>query len=320
MAFSQFPAPAAGGAASSSFAATLSAMSTVFEHEQAFESGVYTVNITPSTTQAKLTFVSATTQITTQTTLLGTVSFNLSTPATAVYIFGITGGTIGAVVNVEKTADALTSSDIGNGTLDTVSTTSTYNHTGALGVLVIGGGAGGQRGGSTNGGNGGRAGFINGDVVVTNAATTITVGAAGVGQTPNAAAILPTNSSFGNLVTCTAASNIFTNGNGATALTGDNHDRTAGNVSGVFKSWNTNSTTGGGGSGGGSNQLNHNLGGGAGSGIGTGSFHPGPMNSSPTAATGFGAGGCGASGGNGNELARFTSGGTGGVVYVLRGF
>jgi hypothetical protein len=327
MAISVFPAPAAAsGSSATTFAATLTQLGTIYEHEQSFSTGVYTVTVTPSTTNARLTFVSGSTIITSQDTTSGSVSFNLATAATGVFIVGQTTGTVGAVVQIEKTADPLTSDDIGNGTLDTINVTSTYNQTGLLGVLVIGGGAGGARGYVVNpslnygqGGAGGRAGFINGGMVVTNGPTSVTVGAKGTGETRAAAGTAPGNSSFGNLIVANAASTLFANASGGpgTADTGSGNAGPSGGTSGVFFSWNGNGTTGGGGGGGG--QYN-NAGIGGGSGIGTGG-NSGSNGARGNDGTGKGSGGGGGRGRRSNDDISMDAGsGADGVVYVLRGF
>jgi hypothetical protein len=317
MAISVFPVPAAGGSSSSAFAMTLSSLGTCFEADVALDTGIYTVSVSPTTTNVQIVIASDSSIISTHTTTSGTVAFNLATAATKVFITGSTSGTAGAVVTITKTADSLTPDDIGNGTLDTINSSGQYNQTGLLGVLVYGGGAGGDMGPVSNweaaGGAGGRAGFINGGVVFTNQATAVTVGAAGIAANFNVAASSPGNSSFGNLVVANSASNVFVNGNGAP---GQRYGSTPGNASGIFPSFNGNSTTGGGGGG-----LNVNSGNtgtaGAGSGIGTGG-------------TGGGGNATGkASGGGGGMVAGFGDntnpkllGGDGapGVVYVMRGF
>jgi hypothetical protein len=318
MAIQVFPAPAAAQTFPP-IAIELTAMTTIYKTVQNFIPGIYSVNVAPATTNVRLQFATNDTIITTQTTSSGTISFTLTTAATVVYAAGITGGTPGAVVNIEKTADALTSTDIGNGTLDTINTTSTYNQTGLLGILVLGGGAGGNRSGGPNnaGGNGGRAGYINGDMLFVNNATTVTIGAGGIGQTANAAAIAPTNSSFGNLVTANTDSSTYPTGNGGGGgvLTGEAGGN--GQPSITFPSWNGNSTTGGGSGGNGVNNNETRTGGG--SGIGTGGSSGATANSTPVAATGKAAGGWGARAGSG-DIRNLGGDGTNGVVYVLRGF
>jgi hypothetical protein len=322
MAISVFPVPsAASGSSATTFAATLAALGTVYDHTQSFSTGVYTVTVTPSTTNARLTFVTGDTIITTQETTSGTVSFNLSTEADGVFIVGQTTGTAGAVVQIEKTADPLTSDNIGNGTLDTINSTSTYNQTGLLAVLVVGGGAGGSKVTPNYvccqpGGAGGRAGFINGGMVVTNGPTSVTVGAKGVAEKVGVAGSEPGNSSFGNLITATSANILFANGNGGAGQYGTG---SAGNSSGAFGTWNGSSTTGGGGGGNGQNNSTPSAGGG--SGIGTGGA--GAAGTNATAGTGKGSGGGGGKhfqNYNSNDTRQYGADGADGVVYVMRGF
>lgn len=320
MSISIFPEPDTGAAAADAFAATLPTMRTVFEQEQIFEPGVYTISVNPTSTNVRCTFASGSAIVTTQNTTSGTVSFNLTTQATTVFILGLIGGSADAVVTIQKTADSLVSTDIGNGTLDTINTTGTYNQTGLLGVLVL---SGGQQGvsaaSSTNndpGQSGGRAGFINSAMVYTSGATTVTIGAGGVASLN--APVEPTDSSFGNLVTATSASNIFPNGNGGAGSGGSTPGN--GNASGFFPSFKGNETTGGGG--GSSKGSYGEFGTGAGSGIGTGGNGSPAANSSGIRAgsgTGKASGGGGGKSGS-NNTARLAGDGGPGVVYVLRGF
>jgi hypothetical protein len=317
MAISVFPAPVAPSS-SNAFAATIPALATTYEHIANFPAGIYTISVSPTSTNAKVTFVSNSAMLTSVSTTAGTVAAQLNTPATRVYITTRTGGSAGAVVTVAKTADALTPDDIGNGTLDTINTTGNYNQTGVLGVLVLGGGEGGRYGSFTGGagGAGGRAGFINGDVVVTNTSTLVTIGAGGIGQTSTTInSFTPTNSSFGNLVTATSANNTdFPNGNGGAGSVSSN---LPGNASGVFVSWNGNSTTGGGGGGNGPGHAEAAAGGG--SGIGTGGQGGGLSNVGN--GSGKASGGGGGKGANtGGAPARVGGNGADGVVYILRGF
>lgn len=337
MAFSQFPAPAAaGGGGVSAFAVGIPALNTTFEHIQNFEAGVYSISIAPTSTNAALTFINATSLLNNVTTTSGIVSFTMASPATRVYITLAAGGTAGAIVTINKTANPLSPDDIGNGTVDTINATSTYNQTGLLGVLLIGGGAAGERG-PTGGQNdyvsrpGGRAGFINAGFVQTTSPTTITVGAKGIAATSNNTNIVaPTNSSFGNLLTATANNNVFTNGNGGGGGQSNNVPAAGGNASTIFLSWgNANSTTGGGGGGG--HRSGSAPGAGAGSGIGTGGtgargfggYQSFVANQAATSATGKGAGGgggCYVRNAQPNDVGRFGGDGSDGVVFIVRGF
>jgi hypothetical protein len=337
MAISVFPAPAAsGGGGVSAFAAAIPALSTTYEHIQNFEAGVYSVAVAPTSTNAALSFVNATGLLNNVATTSGIVSFTMASPATRVFITLAPGGTPGAIVTINKTANPLSPDDVGNGTVDTINATGTYNQTGLLGVLLIGGGAAGERGlgpneGVYQGQPGGRAGFINAGFVVANAPTTVTVGAKGVAaNTNNESIVPPTNSSFGNLLTTNAASNIFTNGNGGGSSGDSNNPGNPGNASSIFLSWgNGNSTTGGGGAAGSRRGSGSGAGGGSGIGTGgtgasgTGNYTNFRANVAATNATGKGAGGgggCYATNGSPNDVGRFGSDGSDGVVYVVRGF
>lgn len=340
MSISIFPEPVAdGGATDTSFAATIPATQTTYEQVGDFSAGVYSISIDPTSTNAQLTFTDDTSVIATTTTTSGVVSLQLSSPATAVYITTLAGGTANAIVSITKTAAILTPDDIGNGTLDTINTTGTYNQTGLLSVLAFGGGAAGPKGGIGGGGEGaGGAGGASGQIVYgfvyNTGATTVTVGAKGTAAVSNNTNIVaPTLSSFGNLLT--AANNFFyvsgAGAAGAYSFQGSPNGGGAGSASRTFPSFNSTSTTGGGGGGAGS-AGNQSGGVGGGSGIGTGgtgapSAGGSATNSNPstagTAATGKAAGGGGGAGtGNNHPSAngRFGGDGSDGVVYILRGF
>ena len=331
MAFSQFPAPAAGGAEVAAFAAELSAKNVTFIQDQAFEVGSYSVNCSPTSTDVTVVFTDATSVLTTQVTATGTISFTLASPATKVLITAKDTATIfPTIVSIEKTANPLTSTDIGNGTLDTINATGTYNQTGLLSVLAIGGGSFGLSSASTNVGSaGGAAGNMAFGTVFTNTATTVTVGAKGVARnTVDGSDTAATNSSFGNLIETNTTSTFITRGAAGNGTGGSGN---AGNASQTFASFNTTATTGGGGAGGGPNAPSAG-GNGAGSGIGTGGSGGGGsangssnyIGTSPgNNATGKGAGGGGGPGkGNNVNATENNLGGDGsdGVVYVLRGF
>lgn len=336
MGIQTIPAPAAAGGGDAAFASTLTAMSTTYEHVQAFEAGIYDVEVVPSTTQVGIMLVDATSLLVNTSTTSGIVSVQLNTPATRLYVTGLEGGTAGAIVKMTKVAEILSPDDIGNGTLDTINATGTYNQTGRLAVLAFGGGSAGTKGGAgyDAGGVGGASGGVALGVVYTNTATTVTVGAKGVAATSNNTNIVaPNQSSFGNLLTSSTNSFFWTSGAGTQS--GGNSGGGNGNASRIFSSFNGNSTTGGGASGGKVQNYGNATGGGSsggGSGIGTGG-KPGAMpggngaNVNPTtagtAATGKAAGGGGGNStgnNNPNAVGRFGTDGSDGVVYVLRGW
>lgn len=328
MSISVFPAPTAA-ASSNAFAAELAAKNTTYEHINNFEPGVYTVTCAPTSSNVSVSFVNATSVLSNVSTTSGTVSITLTSTATKVYLTLFnSASTLPTIVTITKTASILTPDDIGNGTLDTINATGTYNQTGTLAVLAIGGGMHGTLGNASNyrGEDGGRAGFINGGVVVTNTATTVTVGAKGVARnSANGSDVAATNSSFGNLITTNAASNAWVNGNGGAGGYANNVQPTVGNASQAFFSWNGNSTTGGGG-GGSSIQITNTFRAGGGSGIGTGGTGGGNTGGNAATTAGTDATGKGAGGGGGggtrdaNATGRLAGDGSDGVIYVLRGF
>jgi hypothetical protein len=342
MAIEIFPVPAAAsGASDTAFAAVIPALQTTYEHDNEFTAGIYDIEIVPTSTNAKLTFVDASSILLVTNTTNGIVTIQLNSLATKVFITTLAGGTVDAVVKINKTAGILFPEDIGSGTLDTITTTSTYNHTGLLSVLAFGGGAAGQKGnaGEATAVSGGHAGGVAFGMVYTNSPTSITVGAAGLAANSNNTNLsLPGTSSFGNLLT-SSTNDFFWAGNGGNPGS-QNSSATAGSASRAFLSFNGNSTTGGGGGGNCRGQNGNFFAGstsGAGSGIGTGGA------SAPTGATAGtggastdhnpstrGASGTGYASGGGagimvgnsfpNAAGRFGGDGAPGVVYVLRGF
>jgi hypothetical protein len=327
MGISIIPAPA-GGATESAFAATLPDVARTYEHIQGFTPGVYSVSVSPTSTNCQVVFVSATATVATVTTTSGVAAIQLSSAATKCYITTVTGGSANAIVTIAKTAAILTPDDIGNGTLDTINATGTYNQTGLLSVLAFGGGSAGGAGGIGYGGGGagGAIGGIGLGVVYNNAPVTVTVGAGGVAATSNNTNIVaPNQSSFGNLLT-SATSGLFYN----TGVV-NNGD---GQASRTFVSFNGNSTTGGGGSGGyvtgngnftGGSRVGGGSGIGTGGSVGSGGGNGANLNPTTRGTAGTGkasGGGAGNSTGNNNPNAagRFGGDGAPGVVYVLRGW
>lgn len=334
MAISVFPVPAAGGAEDIAFASTIPAVMTTYEHDVELATGIYDVSISNST-NAHLVFLDASGVILTATTSGFIATVKLNSDVTKLFITTITGGAANALVKITRTAGIILPDDIGNGTLDTINTTSTYNQTGYLSILAFGGGAAGGKGGITysNGGAGGASGEICFGTVVSNTAQTVTVGAKGTAATSNNTNIVaPTKSSFGNLLTET--NNFFYvagAGLGYDEGQGGTDSNRFGSASRLYPQFNGNSTTGGGGGGRG-NRSTEAGGTGGGSGIGTGGTGaPGggnlAANGNPTvkgtAGTGKASGGGGGAGtgtNNPNAAGRFGGDGADGVVYILRGF
>lgn len=318
-----YPAPQPEGE-ESAYALTVPTVGVIYRSLGNFGAGVYEISVAPTSTNAQIQFASGSSILATLTTSSGIVTGQISSDATQVYVRTLNGGSSNVVVTIKKSAASLSPLNVGNGTLDTINTTQTYNQTGFLSVLVISGGAAGTRGlsignGQAGGGAGGRAGFINGGVVYTNTATTVTIGAKGTAATTTTSnSTSPTNSSFGNLITAAESSATWVNANNS------------GSTSGAFPSFVTagTSTTGSGGDGAGIFANYRPRGTAGGSGIGTGGLGGGPTNgygSNSTnpgqAGTGKGSGGGGGGGNTGALSANNLAGdGTDGVVYILRGW
>jgi len=271
-----------------------------YKPTQAFSSGVYTMTTSPNTSQATATFYDGTSIIYEATTSSGTVTFNLATAATGVYLSS--DSLTNVVVSISLTANSLPGTSL-SGTLDTITNTSTYNQTGQLYVVAYGGGGSGGCGSNNdgNGGGGGAGGNLAGKIVYTNEATSVTIGSGGVATNAQANGIAGGTTNFGNLVSATGG------GPGGTRTNSLNQPAITANHPSVQSG-----TNGGGGSGSG----NYGTGNGTGSGVGTGG-NGGNGNGAGNAGTGYGAGG----GGGGRANPGGNSGaGTAGVVYVLRGF
>jgi hypothetical protein len=309
-----------------------------------FPTGVYTITTFPTTSQATVSFNNPDGSNFVTTTVSGTVTVNVSFDSTNTYIYTDTGTNI--VVTINNTAQSLSGVSL-SGTLDTVTTTSTYNQTGKLLVVAIAGGGGGGSGGATTasgwtndeygGGNGGRSGTwaIFGPGFV-NTSQTVTIGAGGAKQPALTGAPTGTQegsqggtTSFGNLAVANNANVNLNVGQGG--FTPPQSSNTSGPTASVPLYRNiSNGTTGGGGFGaqsgsGGSDNTQGGYGGrgpaaGAGSGIGTGGTGAANFNVAATAPTGFGSGGGGGYGRTSRYNGSAGTDGRPGVVYVLRGF
>jgi hypothetical protein len=298
-----------------------------------FDAAVYTITTSPTSSQATVIFQGASTLPST-TTVSGAITYNLSVAATGAYIYIDTGTDI--VVTINKVAAALSGAEM-SGTLDTITSTGTYNQTGLLYVLAVGGGSGG--GGSYSGaswsygGGGGAASVPVGGMVYVNAPTSVTIGAQGLGAASYASeGNAGGTTNFGNLFSSTGGVAVGYAGNGAGGggrsggQPGEN-SQGAGNATAISHPTVINGSNGGGGAGYTSSGNGVNVGGsGAGSGIGTGGTGGGYSGNAMTvgsAATGYGAGG---GGGGSKGYTPSPYGGVGGghgspgVVYVLRGF
>ena len=306
MASTIYPVVSAGG---TTFAITAAAINTQYKVIQSLSAGIYTVSVSPTSVVAKVDFWNASGLIISVSTSSGSVSANLASAATY-YVVAIDSNA-GATVTVAFVAAALSGTTI-SGTLDTITTSSTYNQTGNAYVLLYGGGSGGS--GSANAGvgaaGGGAGSFaVSGFILTT--PISITIGTAGNGGAIGASGNSGGSTTFGSLLTATggtAGGSFSGNGAFSSATPG------SGNAQSIFYVQSIKSGSNGGGGGGVGNNIN-DAGVGGGSGVGTGGTGAN-SGASATVANGYGAGG---GGGSGNPQ-RAGAAGSPGVVYVLRGF
>ena len=265
--------------------------------------GIYQITTYPTSYKAYVQFLDASKNVILQTeTVSGTVSVNLGT--TAKYMVFWTNDGANVLMGITQTGNNGIFTGV-SGTLDTITTTSTYTQTGELLVMVVGGGGGGVGGMQYTGGGGGGGG-VNGAYVKTTTPTSITIGAGGAGTetTQNNGGLSGGTTSFGNFVSATGGggASYSSGGGGGSPFggRGGGYDQSDGSAcSNLFTSIKT-GTTGGGGRGEGGQ-------GGGDSGIGKGG-------SSNATGTGYGSGG---GGGNYNNI-NGGKAGTNGVCYVLR--
>lgn len=317
------------GSSASSIAQTFTAASNLYRYKSTVDLavGTYTVSCVNST-NATIEFYNGSTLITSATTSSGTVVVNLATAATNIAYFVNTGSDV--IISLQLTGIALTTAS--SGTVDIITTTSTYNQTGLVYYCVVGGGGGGGNGSAQQGGGGASGGIASGRVTL-NTSTSIEIGAAGNGGTGNTNQISASGTVFGgsgNAGGSTVFGNIVTvnGGNGGSGGSSNNWNGTrsaAGGTGGTpgggrgagFASVNSTynalasdastysfvvSGTTGGGAGGDQNSY-------AGSGIGTGGARG---NENGSAGSGYGSGGGGGQNGTGGN-------GAPGVVYIIRG-
>lgn len=322
MTISVFPVASTSAASPTAKTFTAAAAYTTYEINETFLSGGYTITTSPSTAQVNVLFVGASSVLADVTTSSGSVSTSITENAVALYIRD-TSGASNTVVTITYTSTIVSGSSI-SGTLDTITSTQTYNQTGQLYVLAFGGGGGGSSGsyfGGPSGGSGGGAGFITGKIVFANTATSVTIGAGGNGGNGSnniggGAGGAGGTTSFGNLVTAAGANGgSFVNygghagGNGSVAGGASNQNGTPGSglvSTQTFVSFGN--QTVGSGAGGSAN-------GGANGGVG----NIGSGGNSATGANGNSANGY-ASGGGGGSGTQNGGAGTAGILYVLRGF
>jgi hypothetical protein len=295
MTISVFPIPTT--VTDNAITATIPANLRQYKAIRNVDPGIYTISCT-SATIATVTFVTGTSSVE-GITSSGSVQVNLSTAASEIY-YSINTGT-NVLVTITKVAAAINTGEITGGTLDTVTTTSTYNETGKLYVVCVGGGAAGAFTNNISSYGtlpGGQGGSVTTKLVYVNNATSITIGAAGTTGGVGAG-----TTSFGNLVSATGGSGGAGEAinNGLSVKSGNNGAGGAGKTSS------------------GANP-------GFGSGIGTGGAGAtantsNALTTNGQPGTGYGAGGGGSlTSGNVAFGPNSAGNGTAGVVYVLRGF
>lgn len=313
MAISVFPIAETGGLQAYSVATTTANIQKSVTID--LDPGIYQVSVSPTSSIGIIQFFNGSTYIGQTTTVSGIINYNLATAANRIMV---QSNAVDDVVTISLAANLVVSNTI-SGTLDTISTSGTYSQTGLLWVLALGGGGGG--GGGKNGyqaaSSGGSSGVMSMFYGNVNSSTSVTIGTGGNGSAPNTGGLAGTSTSFGTY---------------AVAKGGDGGGLPNGTPGGVAAGTNTatvvvesvgaratqnhpyravkDGTTGGGG------QPFPASGGGGGSGIGTGGGNSG---NNGLNATGFAAGGGGAGTSNGHNPGNGGNG-TGGVVYVLRGF
>lgn len=294
---------------------------TKYEIVKTINPGIYTMTTFPTTSVARISgFNEDNTVFSEQYTTSGTVSINFSKKVINPHI-SIDNGT-NSLVTLTYVSALLSGTSI-IGTLDTITTTGTYNQTGKLYVLCIGGGGGGGAAGTNGEGrSGGGGGPQVSKFVYTNTPTSVTIGAGGNGSsTKNVGGSTGGDSLFGNLVG--TGSGGGAGGGGAPDGAGRGTDNIGGTrgENGYAIAAQTKSITilTNGGGGGGNNPSNNTRTNGGGSGIGTGG-QGGIPNAAGLTGTGYGAGGGGGCGTTGPNTSHSGGAGTAGVVYVLRGF
>lgn len=307
---------------------TATAANTYYQSSISLDPGIYRITCISSTRADLFFYSSSGTYIGTTNTSSGTVDYNLASAAATIGYTVDTGSNI--LINITLVGNAFSGSV--SGTLDTITSTSTYNTTGKLFVIAVGGGGGGGYS-ATNSSDwsacGGASGGLHSGYVVTNSATSVTIGAAGNAVTD----------SNGNAGGTTTFGSYFTanGGGGGIKYNGANVTVSGGtpggadvNVQGAVTSgtsWSAypatpyrfikDGSTGTGGSG--AWQYKNGGEAGAGSGIGTGGSG-GNTSQRGQNANGYGAGGGGGSPRSGNSTYAQGGNGSPGVVYVLRGF
>lgn len=144
--------------------------------------GVYVITCVSSTIST-LELWSDNTYVTTVSTSSGTVTLNLASAVNKIRFWINTGTNVS--IGIQKTGSTLVSA-AASGTVEVITSNTTYTNTGwAYVVLVGGGGAGGSGYSGNYGGGGGGSGGLNYGFVYLTGNLAVTIGASGVGSPAN---------------------------------------------------------------------------------------------------------------------------------------
>lgn len=334
MAIQLFPEPTTS-ASEDGFSYTLSTALKQYKLTQTFAPGIYRISTSPAY-DVLVEFLLGDNTLVSTTTSSGTINFNLASSCSDTTITLLSGSD--TIVTFDKIATSISGAEL-SGTIDTITSTSTYNQTGKLYVLAVGGGGGGSGSDNANylsSGHGGGAGGHTVGYVYTNAPTSITIGSGGNGVARSENLVrhnIDANSggatSFGNSITASGGTGGGAPRNGSAGQTGNirtggsgggNDDTNGRGVEVVSNRKTIKDGSNAGGAGG--KRDGGTAWASRGSGIGTGGSGGNTPSGDGNSGTGYGAGG-GGGGFNGNVGGTGFSGGgngTSGVVYVLRGF
>lgn len=174
MSLSVYPVAVSSSASTLAKTVTATSANTLYSATTELSSGTYTITCSSSTITT-VDFYNGSTYIGTAVTVSGTVNYNLASDATSFKFYTNTGSNI--VISLQLTGQSISPV---SGTLDIITTSSTYNQTGLVYAIAIGGGGGGgsASSGYAGGGGGGSGGIAQGRLVLSGP-TSITVGAAG---------------------------------------------------------------------------------------------------------------------------------------------
>ena len=179
MASNVFPvAVAASSSGSTASAITCTAANTMYEAGLDLTPGIYTITCASGTIATVQFFSNVNTLVTTGVTSSGTVTINLASSVDRIRVWTSTGSSI--VVTITLTAAALTNRF--SGTVETITSSTTYNTAAPSGYAYVmvcgGGGAGGYYGANVGGGGG--AGGVGYGLISLSVPVSISIGAGGV--------------------------------------------------------------------------------------------------------------------------------------------